>query len=78
MAEIIEKQAISNDAAPERNYLDLNGAYKICKKIEEYWHKRGFKQVMARPYPIEERFVKVGTYQLYGVETNLVGGLPPQ
>jgi hypothetical protein len=28
--------------------------------------------------PIGERFAKVGTYEIYPVESNLVNGLPPR
>jgi hypothetical protein len=28
--------------------------------------------------PVEERFPKVGTYEIYRVDSNLVNGLPPR
>jgi hypothetical protein len=40
-------------------------------------HARGFKAARFWAMPIDERFEKVGTYELYRVGCNLVNGLPP-
>ncbi len=49
----------------------------LAKRLEVYWHVRGWRAVRFWAEPIEERFKKVGTHELYRVVCNLVNGLPP-
>ena len=48
------------------------------KALEKYWHDQG--QLGARFWtePLDERFAKIGAYEVYRVKCNLVNGLPPR
>jgi hypothetical protein len=64
-----------------RSYPDTlgrRGAMALAKRLERYWHVRGFLAARFWAEPIEERFAKVGTYEIYRVVCNLVNGLPPR
>ena len=58
--------------------LNQRGAIALAKRLESYWHERGFDAVRFWAEPINERFAKVGTYDIYRVACNLVNGLPPR
>jgi hypothetical protein len=58
--------------------LSRPGATALAKRLEQYWHDRGYPSARFWPEPIAERFEKVGTYELYRVACNLVNGLPPR
>lgn len=58
--------------------LSREGAMALAKRLERYWHNRGYTAARFWAEPIAERFAKVGTYELYRVACNLVGGLPPR
>jgi hypothetical protein len=64
--------------APTGEMLSREGATALAKRLERYWHGRGYPAARFWAEPIAERFAKVGTYELYRVACNLVGGLPPR
>jgi hypothetical protein len=66
----------AKDAPPET--LGQKGALALAKRLEQYWHGKGFPAARFWVEPIGERFEKVGTYELYRVVSNLVNGLPPR
>jgi len=58
--------------------LSQRGAIALAKRLEHYWHERGFAAARFWAEPINERFAKVGTYEIYRVACNLVNALPPR
>ena len=58
--------------------LDQRGAMALAKRLERYWHARGYPAARFWAEPVEERFPKVGTYEIYRVVSNLIDGLPPR
>jgi hypothetical protein len=68
--------AVSYDTAPDT--LGQRGAMALAKRLEQFWHGRGYHAARFWAEPINERFAKVGTYEIYRVACNLVGGLPPR
>ena len=58
--------------------LSRGGAMALAKRLESHWHARGYPSARFWAEPIEERFAKVGTYELYRIVCNLVNGLPPR
>jgi hypothetical protein len=58
--------------------LSEKGAMALARRLQRHWHDRGYPAVRFWASPIEERFSKVGTYEFYRVECNLVNGLPPR
>ena len=58
--------------------LSQKGAMTLAKRLERYWQDQGFPSARFWAVPIGEQFPKVGTYELYRVESNLVDGLPPR
>lgn len=58
--------------------LSQKGAMALAKRLEQYWHGKGFAAARFWAEPIGERFEKVGTYEIYRVVSNLVNGLPPR
>src|SRR5436305_585470 len=58
--------------------LNQSGAMRLAKQLEKYWHDLGYPAARFWAEPIEERFAKVGTYEIYRVACNLVNGLPPR
>lgn len=65
----------SGGASPDT--LSQKGALALAKRLQDYWHKRGYTEVRFWTEPLGERFSKVGTYELYRVVCNLVNGKPP-
>ncbi len=57
--------------------LNRAGATALARRLEKYWHDRGYMTARFWPEPITERFAKVGTHEIYRVTCNLVNGLPP-
>lgn len=49
----------------------------LAKQLEEYWHRKSYLDVRFWAEPIEERFDKIGTHEIYRMVCNLVNGLPP-
>jgi hypothetical protein len=58
--------------------LSQQGALGLARRLERYWHERGDLAARFWTEPLNERFSKVGTYDLYRVVCNLVKGLPPR
>ncbi|MEI9803531.1 MAG: hypothetical protein WDN48_02410 [Pseudolabrys sp.] len=58
--------------------LSQKGAMALAKRLEGYWHDRGFYAARFWAVPIEERFDKLGSYEVYRVASNLVNGMPPR
>jgi hypothetical protein len=58
--------------------LSQFGAMRLARRLERYWHERGYRAARFWAEPIGERFPKVGTYDLYKVKCNLVNALPPR
>lgn len=50
----------------------------LAKRPEQFWHLRGYPAARFWAELIDERFAKVGTYEIYQVSCNLVNGLPPR
>jgi len=68
--------AVTYATAPDT--LGQRGAMALAKRLEQYWHEGGYPAARFWAEPINERFAKVGTYEIYRVACNLVGGLPPR
>lgn len=58
--------------------LSQKGAMELARRLEQYWHHKGFPAARFWAEPIGERFEKIGSYELYRVASNLVDGLPPR
>lgn len=58
--------------------LSRRGAMALAKRLQDYWHARGHRSVRFWAEPLEERFAKVGSYEIYRVVCNLANGLPPR
>lgn len=58
--------------------LSRQGAMALAKRLERYWHDQGYPAARFWAEPIEERFEKLGTCELYRIKSNLVKGLPPR
>jgi hypothetical protein len=41
-------------------------------------HDQGYPAARFWMEPVDERFAKIGTYEVYQVKCNLVNGLPPR
>jgi hypothetical protein len=61
-----------------KDTLSRSGAMQLARRLEKFWHDRGFHAARFWAEPITERFAKVGTYEIYRVVCNLVNGLPPR
>lgn len=67
------------DAEPKtRDTLTKAGALRLARELEQHWHGQGYPAARFWTEPIDERFAKVGTYEIYRVRSNLVNGLPPR
>lgn len=60
-----------------RDTLTRHGSAALARKLEKYWHDRGYFSARFWPELISERFDKIGTRELYRVSCNLVNGFPP-
>lgn len=60
-----------------RDNLNRRGAADLAKRLEAYWRNLGYFEVRFWAEPIDERFEKIGTHEIYRVKCNLVNGLPP-
>jgi hypothetical protein len=56
--------------------MSRDGAMALARQLEQYWHDKGYPAARFWAEPVGERFAKVGTYEIYKVMCNLVGGLP--
>jgi hypothetical protein len=55
-----------------------DGEMAIARRLQQFWHDQGHPAVHFWVEPIVERLAKVGTYELYRVNCNLINGLPPR
>jgi hypothetical protein len=62
----------------EGEFLTQKGAMALARRLETYWHDKGFPAARFWAEPIGERFEKVGTYDIYRVTSNLINGMPPR
>jgi hypothetical protein len=69
--------ANTNERSGDADSLSRKGAMALTKHMETYWHERGFPAARFWAEPIEERFPKLGTYEVYRIVCNLVNGLSP-
>jgi hypothetical protein len=58
--------------------LTRDGAIALAKRLQQYWHDQGYPAARFWTEPLNERFAKIGTYEVYQVKCNLVNGLPPR
>lgn len=58
--------------------LNREGAMALAKRLQQYWHDQGYPAARFWAEPVDERFAKIGTYEIYRVVCNLVNGLPPR
>jgi hypothetical protein len=63
---------------PPKEASNQKGAMVLARRLEQYWHDKGFPAARFWAEPIPERFEKIGSYELYRVASNLVDGLPPR
>ncbi|MGF6430898.1 MULTISPECIES: hypothetical protein [Bradyrhizobium] len=49
----------------------------LAKHLEGYWHRRGYPAARFWAEPIDERFAKIDTYEIYRIMCNLLNGLLP-
>ena len=71
-----EPEATEPSNAPEM--LSQRGAIRLARRLEKYWHDRGYPATRFWAEPIDERFSKVGTYHVHRVVSNLANELPPR
>jgi hypothetical protein len=74
----VEAQNETDEAKQPRDWLSKRGAMALAKQLQQHWHDEGYPAARFWAEPIDERFAKVGTYELYRVACNLVNGLPPR
>jgi hypothetical protein len=77
---LLGKQKIKAEIAKSAfaESLTQKGAMILARRLENYWHVRGYPAARFWAEPIGERFEKVGTYEIYRVVSNLVSGIPPR
>jgi hypothetical protein len=46
--------------------------------LQQYWHEQGYPAARFWTEPLDERFAKIGTHEVYQVKCNLVNRLPPR
>jgi hypothetical protein len=68
----------SQPEAGAKDMLNREGAMALAKRLQQYWHDRGYPAARFWAEPVDERFAKVGTYEIYRVVCNLVSGMPPR
>lgn len=61
-----------------RDHLNRDGAMALAKRLEAFWHNRGYLGARFWAEPISERFEKIGTHEIYRVASNLINGMPPR
>ncbi len=70
--------ATNNGVQSNKDMLSRDGAMALAQRLQAYWHNLGFPAARFWAEPIAERFAKVGTYELYRVNCNLINALPPR
>jgi hypothetical protein len=79
----VDKERLRCDAVSETppkpsDMLSQRGAMRLASRLEAYWYERGYPAARFWAEVVDERFAKVGTYEIYRVACNLVNGLPPR
>ena len=49
----------------------------LAKRLQQFWHDRGYPAARFWTEPIDERSEKIGTYKLYREVSNFVNAMPP-
>jgi hypothetical protein len=74
---ISRKWLTKSPAALSTETLDEPSAIKLARKVEKYWHSRGYKEVivwvMGEYAPLRGQ-----SRPIYVVRSNLKNGLPPR
>jgi hypothetical protein len=70
--------ATHRESAHTPDTLNRDGALALAKRLQEYWHGRGYPAARFWAEPVAERFTKIGTYEIYRVGCNFVNGMPPR
>ena len=71
----MERTMADASAKKPKDMLNRRGAFLLARRLERYWHERGYPAARFWTEPLGEPF---GTYEIYTVKCNLVGGLPPR
>jgi hypothetical protein len=82
MANQFDEERLRSGAASETitasaDKLIQRGAMRLARRLEKYWHDQGYPAARFWAEPVDERFSRVGTYEIYRVACNLVNGRPP-
>ncbi|WOH59915.1 hypothetical protein [Bradyrhizobium sp. BWC-3-1] len=59
------------------DWLSKQGARALAKLLEAYWHGERYPAARFWAEPVDERFSKIGTYEIYRIACDLINGLPP-
>ncbi len=70
--------ALARVKKKREDLLNRQGAMALAKRLETFWHDRGYLGARFWAEPIGERFVKIGTHEIYRVVSNLINGMPPR
>ncbi len=66
------------DITVAQETTNQKGAMALAQRLERFWHREGYPAARFWAEPVDERFAKIGTYEIYRVASNLVNGLPPR
>ena len=47
-------------------------------RLQQYWHDQGYPAARFWTEPLDERFTKIGTYEVYQLKCKLVNRPPPR
>jgi len=72
-----QSQPVKTKPVPPET-LTQKGAMALAKRLDKYWRDQGYETARFWVEVIEERFDKIGTYEIYRVASNLVNGWPPR
>jgi len=67
-----------DDTSVAQETLNQKGAKALAQRLERFWREEGYPAARFWAEPVDERFAKIGTYEIYRVASNLVNGLPPR
>ena len=57
--------------------LTESGAYRLAKRLDEYWHARGWPKAKHWVEIVRARET-MSKHSIFGVRCNLMNGYPPQ
>jgi hypothetical protein len=63
---------------PDRRHLEPRRRHRARKAASAILADQGYPAARFWTEPLDERFAKIGTYEVYQVKCNLVNGLPPR